>query len=255
MSFYVSSSTGRAYVNPFGVALVGTPNRNPQRLPAYRDHGCGLWFEGEPGKEFGIEIIVPPQGRYAVLISVSTVGAPVRKSGRGAGSGESIWVFNAPTRRGSNVVTGRPLSRSKTFSAFTFPEKDELEDTLPELDTAFRGFVRVRFVHENVCGNSADGFSVLDREGNQNFSDGAQGVVGNTRFAPDLSRGVATLAVHYASKEFLQRSSFAPIQDEQPPRGRNPFWYFGNSPAVLPPLGPCRCSTMMVGQVSGSVAV
>lgn len=188
-SFYASRPAVRAMDGDLGIALVGGSEEKVD-LPTYIDRFNRVWVAGERESAFGIEVVVPDDGRrYGVLITIDAINAATGNRQDDYFDPGRFWVTSSPRQRGANIIRA---SSGLSGDGRTFRFVSSSETCARMWGPAFKGgaIIFARFVAEK---------SERPDE--------------SSPFVPNSDEELARVFVSYAPREALEGNGFTPIAD------------------------------------------
>lgn len=144
-SRFISKKASRVWCDGdgVGVAVVGSPREDAQRLPIYKDHQGRRWVGGELGAEFGIEVIVTDAKRHRILIEKD--GMNILNPGLSS-SDESLFLVRRPNARGDSVIWSWRSKREER--PFRFDGEFDYLVSAPPSVISDAGIIRMYFILE-----------------------------------------------------------------------------------------------------------
>jgi hypothetical protein len=197
----------------FGVALVSADKK---QLPLYKDRTGGLWVAGKEGESFSVEVLVPGQGNFGVLIAVDGCNQQDGTPSRGDLYTEPYWVMNAPTYKGANITPGWSRPDGKA-AQFVFAKPSESYVAQMGGGESNCGIVACKFVREYTQSYDRKRFlggsSGLTTRGlGAGYGKEVEMPRTTVEFSPHHAAGHIEAIIRYAPLEELERAGFTKIE-------------------------------------------
>lgn len=145
---YISTTMGRVTKNGFGLSLVKNLDGNySEEFKIYRDPNGGYWTTGAFGTNYGIELVIPNDGkRYKAVTAVD--GRNILNGEKSSGSSrEAGYVMTPPSSMGDNVITGWRKD-SDSVNNFVLAEPEYSYAVMTGSSENEVGVIAVRFFSE-----------------------------------------------------------------------------------------------------------